>query len=242
VAKKVQPDLATVWVDLDNFNDVVMNEDKDVLVSFTAPWCGHCKTLKPIFEKVAQAFKPESNCVLANFDADAAPNKPIASSYGVQSYPTLKFFAKGTSQKTPEDYTGNRSEQDLVKFMNEKCGTHRAVGGGLNDFAGRVGTLDSFAAELFSALPTSRAKIYEDATATAKSLGASGAYYLRVMQKVIDGSEDYVEKETKRLKSILEKRTSSPSKIDEIKTKLNVLAAFVKNKTEDAVNAIREEL
>ncbi|KAG9011056.1 hypothetical protein FRB94_008961 [Tulasnella sp. JGI-2019a] len=241
VTKKVV-EQATEIVFVDNFNEIVMDEDKDVLVSFTAPWCGHCKSLKPVFEKVAQAFKPESNCVLANFDADAAPNRPIASQYDIKSYPTLKFFPKGSKNKVPEDYTGGRGEEDLIHFMNLKCGTHRAVGGGLNDFAGRVATLDTFAAQLFSALPTSRAQIYEEATAAAKAVGATGAYYLKVMQKIVDGSEDWVEKESKRLTSILAKRTMTPAKMDEIKTKLNVLAAFVRNKAEDVVNAIREEL
>ncbi|KAG8858751.1 hypothetical protein FRB96_004888 [Tulasnella sp. 330] len=240
--KKVVAEQATQLIHVDNFDEVVMDENKDVFVSFTAPWCGHCKSLKPVFEKVAVAFKPESNCVLANFDADAAPNRPIASRYDVKSYPTLKFFPKGSKDKVAEDYNGGRSEAELVAFMNEKCGTHRAVGGGLNEFAGRVATLDTFAAELFSALPTARAKIFAEATAAAKTAGATGAYYLKVMQKIIDGSEEWVEKESKRLQSILAKRTMAPIKLDEIKTKLNILSAFVKGKAEEAANVIREEL
>jgi len=67
-------------------------------------------------------------------DADAAPNKPLAQKYGVSSFPTLKFFAK--NNKGPENYEGGRSEDAFVAFLNEKCGTHRAVGGGLNDQVG----------------------------------------------------------------------------------------------------------
>ena len=64
-------------------------------------------------------------------NADDWKNKPLASKYGIDSYPTIKFFGKG-EDKTPVDYKGSRSEDALVQFLNEKCGTHRAVGGGLN--------------------------------------------------------------------------------------------------------------
>lgn len=50
--------------------------------------------------------------------------------YEISSFPTLKFFSK--DDKTPVEYGGERSEEAFVNFLNEKCGTFRAVGGGLN--------------------------------------------------------------------------------------------------------------
>lgn len=88
-----------------------------------------CFLLAPL---VAKNFLEESNCVVANVDADAAHNKALAAQYEVRSFPTIKFFPKG-DDKTPIEYEKGRSEADFVEFLNEHCGTKRAVGGGLNN-------------------------------------------------------------------------------------------------------------
>lgn len=77
-------------------------------------------------------------CIVANLDADAESNRPLAEKYEIKSFPTIKFFPKGGE---PIDYNGGRGEADFVQFLNEKCGTHRAVGGGLNDQVGVYGSL-----------------------------------------------------------------------------------------------------
>jgi protein disulfide-isomerase A6 len=58
---KAPPPSAVIVADIDNFKNIVMDPSKDVLVAFTAPWCGHCKNMKPVLDKVAQTFKPEKN-------------------------------------------------------------------------------------------------------------------------------------------------------------------------------------
>jgi protein disulfide-isomerase A6 len=110
-----------------NFDSVVMDSQKDVLVEFYAPWCGHCKSLIPVYEELANTFQNEENCVIAKVDADG--NREIASKYGVSGYPTIKYF--DSDNKTPEDYSGGRDIDSFVKFMNGKCGTNRIKGGSL---------------------------------------------------------------------------------------------------------------
>lgn len=229
---KPPPPPETLILDVHSFDDVALDETKDVLVTFTAPWCGHCKNLKPIYEQVAIDFKSEGNCVVANFDADAQPNKEIAGRYGVSSYPTIKFFPRGGNEV--EAYEGPRTEEAFVAFLNERCGTHRAVGGGLNDEAGRIAELDALAQKFLGAAGDARDYIHKEALALSESLGETAKYYIRVMEKVVNDQESYIEKESKRLASILTKRTMSPAKLDEIKTKANILSAFVAKKLEEA--------
>ncbi|KAJ1387214.1 thioredoxin domain-containing protein, partial [Ochromonadaceae sp. CCMP2298] len=71
-----------------NFDAEVTQSEADVLVEFYAPWCGHCKSLKPEFKRAAAAFKEDSGVVLAAMDATA---HTVPTMFEVQGYPTLFF-------------------------------------------------------------------------------------------------------------------------------------------------------
>ncbi|KAI0760753.1 protein disulfide isomerase [Fomes fomentarius] len=243
---KPPPPPAYQVLDAHTFDEVALNPEKDVIVAFTAPWCGHCKRLKPIYEDVAKDFINEPNCLVTNVDADAKNNRPLAEKYEVGSFPTIKFFPKG-QKDSPIDYDGARTEEAFIEFLNEKCGTHRATGGLLDDKAGRLAQLDALAEKFYNESAAARQTILKEASDLAATLGAGAKHYLRVMEKVVTGSEEYLEKESKRLSSILAKRTLAPAKLDEIKVKANILGAFrppvepvVEGTTEEEVK--RDEL
>merc|ERR1719446_504254 len=99
----------------DNFEEAIELNDK-ILVEFYAPWCGHCKQLAPEYAKAAKALEGE-DCALAM--VDATENKEISQKFGIQGFPTLKFFNTGK----PTDYSGGRTSADIVNYMKKKSFT-----------------------------------------------------------------------------------------------------------------------
>merc|ERR1712127_738857 len=55
----------------DSFNDLVINNNRNVFVEFYAPWCGHCKKLASVWEKLGDEFAGNNNIVIAKIDATA---------------------------------------------------------------------------------------------------------------------------------------------------------------------------
>ncbi len=103
----------------DNFDRIVLKSGKPALVEFFAPWCGHCKKLAPIYEELATNFDFAKDKVsIAKVDADA--EKELGRRFGVQGFPTLKWF-DGKSD-TPTDYQGGRDLESLSSFISEKTG------------------------------------------------------------------------------------------------------------------------
>jgi protein disulfide-isomerase A6 len=85
------------------------------LVSYTAPWCGHCKNLKPQAKLAATALRGIAKVV--NVDADGA-GRATGQKAGVQGFPTIKLF--GASKKKPTDYEGGRTAADLVRGVMDE--------------------------------------------------------------------------------------------------------------------------
>jgi len=122
---------AVIQVGEKDFNKEVLQHEGVVMVEFYAPWCGHCKSLAPEYEKAAKTLRGVVKIVAV----DATEHGGIAQKYGVQGYPTLKIF--GADKKKPTDYQGQRTGDGIVsevmKATNQlvkdrKAG--KATGGG----------------------------------------------------------------------------------------------------------------
>merc|ERR1719204_2357769 len=96
-----------------NFHEVAMNEEKDVLVEFYAPWCGHCKQLAPIWDKLGEKYKDHDSIVIAKMDSTANELEEVK----VQGFPTIKLFKKGTNEIV--DYNGDRTVEGFSKFLED---------------------------------------------------------------------------------------------------------------------------
>ena len=94
-----------------NFHDVAMDKSKDVFVEFYAPWCGHCKSLAPIWDKLGEEFKDDDSVLIAKMDATVNEAMGVK----VKSYPTLKMWKKGNNRLI--DFNGARDFETLVHFV-----------------------------------------------------------------------------------------------------------------------------
>ncbi|RYP43434.1 hypothetical protein DL768_009922 [Monosporascus sp. mg162] len=217
-----------------SFKEIV-GGDKNVLVAFTAPWCGHCKNLAPTWETLAQDFITEPDVVIAKVDAEAENSKATAQEQGVSSYPTIKFFPKGSTEG--ELYNGGRSEKELIDFINEKTGTRRVPGGGLDATAGTIDMLNHIAMK-YTAGTEKLADLAAEAKKAAEGLAGDAQYkyaeyYVKVFNKLAE-NEGWVAKESARLDNILKKGGLAPAKLDEMQTKSNILKQFLQQVAEKA--------
>jgi len=96
-----------------NFDELVNDETKDVLIEFYAPWCGHCKTLAPKYEELAEMLKDEDSVAIVKMDATA---NDVPSPYEVRGFPTLFYAPKG-SKGSPKKYEGGREVDDFLKYL-----------------------------------------------------------------------------------------------------------------------------
>ncbi|KAI8324820.1 thioredoxin-domain-containing protein, partial [Martensiomyces pterosporus] len=100
-----------------NFDRILAKTSQPTFVKFYAPWCGHCQSLEPEYERAAKRTLGIAKFYAVNCDEDK--NKPLCARYNVQGFPTLKVFTeKRTKRGTRRsvDYQGERKSSAMVKF------------------------------------------------------------------------------------------------------------------------------
>jgi thioredoxin 1 len=101
--------MATAFSDA-TFQQDVLDNDKPVLVDFWAPWCGPCKMVGPIVEKLAADMEDQITIGKLNVD----DNPQTAQKYGVMSIPTILLFKNG---EVVDKTMGFQPEPDLRAFI-----------------------------------------------------------------------------------------------------------------------------
>jgi thioredoxin 1 len=74
-----------------NFDEIVINSDKPVLVDFWAEWCGPCRMIGPIVKELGDDY--EGKALMVKVDVDSNPG--ISARFGIRNIPTILFFKNG---------------------------------------------------------------------------------------------------------------------------------------------------
>ena len=96
----------------ENFQELVLESEKLVIVDFWAEWCGPCKALAPILDKICDEFGDK--VLVGKVNVDEVKQAPV--NYGIRSIPTLLFFHYG---EIVRQEVGLQSEQALIDSVNQ---------------------------------------------------------------------------------------------------------------------------
>ena len=176
-------DTTPIDVNMDNFMAEVIDGSAKmpIVVQFWAPWCGPCKQLGPLLEKVVAAAKGKVKMVRINIDE----NQQIAQQMRVQSVPTVYGFFNG---QPVDGFAGAQPESTLKQFIDKLA----AAGGSVPDVAAMVEAANNLLET--QDYDNAMAQYHEIMAANPESPdGLAGMIRCMIGMKDIDGAREIVD-------------------------------------------------
>jgi thioredoxin 1 len=106
----------TIEINETNFDAEVLRSAQPVLLDFWAEWCGPCKMLAPVLDDIAK--EQTGRVKVAKVNVDSSPT--LATRYGIQSIPTILYFANG---EVRHQSVGVVSKRAIVSTLEGLTGT-----------------------------------------------------------------------------------------------------------------------
>ncbi len=103
--------MSVIKITEENFEEEVLKSDKKVIIDFYADWCGPCKMMSPVIDKIAEELGEEVKVGKINSDE----NLGLAEKYGIMSIPTILIIENGEISKTFIGLTPKQEIIDAVK-------------------------------------------------------------------------------------------------------------------------------
>jgi len=99
-----------------NFHELVRAGGRNAFVKFHAPWCGHCRSLAPTWDKLAEFYKDSKTVLIGDVDCTSDGGKPLCDWFNHSSYPTLRYFRRDTGE-TGDQYHFGRGYETLDEWV-----------------------------------------------------------------------------------------------------------------------------
>jgi protein disulfide-isomerase A6 len=194
----------------------MLNETHCVFTMFFNPSNSVAKRFLPPMQEVAEAFKYDDRVAFAANDIDLY--KFFNWDYDLSlAQPDLRLYCK--DEPEPIKFTGRRTSEDLIDFINDYCGTQRGLNGRLNSEAGLIDEVSQIVEDFLT-----KGKKPHYISDMEQVEGTK--YYVWVMNEVLQKGDAFILQERNRLNELLESGTLSPEKLDEFQIRVNILGVF----------------
>ncbi|MFA5887993.1 MAG: thioredoxin domain-containing protein [Candidatus Nanoarchaeia archaeon] len=109
---------AVTYLTPENFDEALQNTKGPIIVDFYADWCGPCRQMKPIYEKVCEDLRGDVRCFAFNVDQDRGQPNRISTRYEARYIPAYRYFHDNVEDATRR-VEGARSEDNLKNEITD---------------------------------------------------------------------------------------------------------------------------